>query len=79
MQLHSRFVSGIRNNRGNSYEIRFWETKSDEDRVFMCEQTNIYRAMCRDKKRGHNQGEASKMVKLSKSDPKRFWREVKGV
>ena len=60
-------------------EKRFWETKDDDDRIFMCEQRRIYRELCRDKKRKFNQGEASKMVMLSKNDPKRFWREVKGI
>ena len=62
----------------NECEKRFWETRDDGDRVFMCEQRRIYRELCRDKKRKFNQGEASKMVMLSKCDPKRFWREVKG-
>ena len=34
--------------------------------IFMCEQRNIYRALCRAKKREYNQGEASKMIELSK-------------
>ena len=59
-------------------ETKFRDTGSEEDRVYMCEQRSIYRALCRTKKREFNQGEASKMVKLSKSDPKRFWREIKG-
>ena len=44
----------------------------------MCEERNKYRKLCRDKKREFKQKEAEKLVRLGKSKPKEFWREIKG-
>ena len=60
------------------YEKRYYQTFEDGDRVLMCEQRNIFRSLCREKKREYNQKEADRLVYLSKKDPKNFWREFKG-
>ena len=60
------------------YEKRYYQTFEDGDRVLMCEQRNIFRSLCREKKREYNQKEADRLVYLSKKDPKLFWREFKG-
>ena len=60
------------------YELRYYDTGLDEDRVAMCEQRSIYRNLCRKKKRELNQKDADRFVRLSRKDPKEFWREFKG-
>ena len=59
------------------YELRYYETGEESDRIIMCEERNIYRKMCREK-RDFNQKEADSLVLLSKKDPKGFWYEIKG-
>ena len=56
----------------------FHETKTQESRVYMCEQRSIYRRMCRDKKRTHNRAEGERLALLSKTNSKQFWKEIKG-
>ena len=60
------------------YESRYWFTGTDEDRVAMCEQRNIYRKLCKEKKAKFYRSEAEMLAKLSKSEPKEFWRKIKG-
>ena len=60
------------------HQKRYFETGEDSDRILMCQQRNIFRSLCREKKREYNQKEADRLVFLSKKDPKTFWREFKG-
>ena len=60
------------------FELRYYDTELEQDRVNMCEQRSRYRKLCRDKKREFEQQKAEKLVKLSKSKPKEFWKEIKG-
>ena len=60
------------------YETIYWETGLEEDRVAMCQQRNVYRRMCRDKKISFNQSEATNILKLSKTNSKEFWKKIKG-
>ena len=57
---------------------RFYDMQTDENRVWMCHQRNVYRKMCRQKKREFNRQKSERLYELSKSNPKQFWREVKG-
>ena len=60
------------------FEIRYWYTGLEEDRIEMCQQRNIYRRLCRDKKRIFHQAEALNLLKLSKTNTKEFWNKIKG-
>ena len=60
------------------YQIRYFETGEEIDRMQMCEYRSIYRKMCREKKSEYNQKEADRLVYLSKKEPRQFWREIKG-
>ena len=57
----------------NNYRL----TDSTEDRLIMCKQRSIYRRLCRTKKRNFDRTEATKLLALSKKEPKQFWREIK--
>ena len=52
---------------------------TDETRVWMCMQRNIYRRLCRKKKREYQKQEAHKLWLLGQKDSKAFWKEVKGI
>ena len=56
---------------------QYLETKDDTDRTLMCTERNIYRKLCRKKKSEFNRDEALRLVKLSKTDSKSFWNEIK--
>ena len=56
----------------------YFDNKSDDNRVRMCKERSKYRKMCRQKKGGYNRQEAELLVELSKKDPKRFWKKIKG-
>ena len=60
------------------YENRYWFTGAEEDRVAMCEQRNIYRRLCKGKKTNFYRSEAQNLANLSKSEPKEFWKKIKG-
>ena len=56
----------------------FFDLQTDENRIWMCQQRNVYRKMCRQKKKEFNRRKSERLYELSKSNPKQFWREVKG-
>ena len=56
----------------------YFDNKNDDNRVRMCKERSKYRKMCRQKKGGYNRQEAELLVELSKKDPKRFWKKIKG-
>ena len=56
----------------------FGNNKTDENRKMMCKQRSKYRQTCRRKKRLYNRTQAEELVSLSKTDPKKFWRVIKG-
>ena len=60
-------------------KIIFLNNSSDENRLEMCRQRNIYRQLCRRKKRLFNREKAEQLVTLSKTDSKLFWRQIKGA
>ena len=68
----------LQNKKIKEIQKKYFETWEDIDRVEMCEQRSIYRNLCREKKRDFNQKEADRLVNLSKKDPRKFWREIKG-
>ena len=43
----------------------------------MCVERNIYRKMCRSKKKEFNRNEAQRLVELSRTNPKLFWKDIK--
>ena len=56
----------------------YFDNKSNDNRVRMCKERSKYRKRCRLKKKGYNRKETEYLVELSKKDPKRFWKKVKG-
>jgi len=60
------------------YEKRYWQTGLDEDRVMMCQQRNFYRKLCREKSTQFKRIEAERLVTLSRTDSKAFWKKIKG-
>ena len=56
----------------------FLSNDTDANRVEMCKQRSKYRQICRKKKRLFNRKEAEHLVALSKADPKKFWKVLKG-
>ena len=59
-------------------ELRYYENRSHESRVYLCAQRNLYRKMCRSKKKVFNRNESERLYNLSKSNSRQFWKEVKG-
>ena len=57
---------------------QYSRNRNDENREIMCKQRSKYRQTCRRKKRCYNRKKATDLLSLSKSDPKKFWRELKG-
>ena len=48
---------------------------SEESWVWMCEQRNLYRKVCRNKKREYNRKESQTLEELSrKKKPNEFWK-----
>ena len=43
----------------------------------MTRQRNIYRSLCRNKRRGHKRAESERLLELSKTDPRSFWGEIR--
>ena len=57
---------------------RYRELDTEEARVWMNTQRNIYRKICRSKRREYLGQEAERLSELSRTNPNAFWREVKG-
>ena len=49
---------------------------SDENRELMCSERNKYRKVCRKSRTMFKRTEADRLVKLSKNDPKMFWKDI---
>ena len=56
---------------------KYLETGDECDRIQMSVERNVYRKLCRKKKRLFDRMEAQRLVGLSKLDPRAFWREIK--
>ena len=56
---------------------RYNDDRVDEHRVHMSTERSIYRRMCRMKRKQFYKSDAERMLKISKSDPNKFWKEVK--
>ena len=84
-------ASSRKNNSGNWYDLecstqhrvfqeaqfRYYDVGTDDCRVNMCTQRNIYRKMCRTKRRAYLRKEADTLAELSKTDQGKFWGRVK--
>ena len=57
---------------------KYYFTYDPDDRINMSKERSRYRKLCRSKKTDFNRSEATRMLHLSKKEPKQFWREVKG-
>ena len=55
----------------------YLRTGEEMDRIHMCVERNIYRKMCRSKKREFNRNEAQRLVELGRTNPKLFWKDIK--
>ena len=51
---------------------------NDFNRKEMCKQRSIYRKVCRRKRKIYNIQKANDLLILSKKDPKKYWRKLKG-
>ena len=51
---------------------------NDQNRKEMCKQRSIYRKVCRQKRKRYNIEQADNLLILSKKDPKKYWRKLKG-
>ena len=60
----------------SEYERRYYEEQTDENRVLMCTQRNVYRKLCRRKRSDYERIESERLLGLSKSDPKMFWKKI---
>ena len=49
---------------------------SDENRELMCSERNKFRKLCRKSRSIFKRKEADILVKLGKSDPKMFWKNI---
>ena len=59
-------------------QIQYFEEKSEESRIWMCSKRSEYRKLCREKRNSFKRSEAHRLLELSKRDPSRFWKEVRG-
>ena len=57
-------------------EKRYYEERTDESRVAMCNERNKYRRMCRSKRSVYFRGESERLRDLSKNDPGLFWKSI---
>ena len=51
---------------------------NDQNRENMCKQRSLYRRICRRKRKNYNIKQADNLLTLSKKDPKKYWRKLKG-
>ena len=58
-------------------EKHFHNDQSEVNRVSMSIRRNMYRKLCRNKKREYKKADSERLVELSKRDPKSFWREIR--
>ena len=54
----------------------YFMTGEENDRLKMCVERSIYRKMCRTKRAEFNRNEARKLIDLSKTNPKVFWKDI---
>ena len=58
-------------------QIRYYDTGTEECRIWMCTQRSIYRKLCRLKKREYDRQQSEELAELSQSNPSKFWDKVK--
>ena len=58
-------------------ERKYHDDQTEESRIGMCMQRNMYRKLCRSKRREHKRAESVRLTELSRRDPKAFWKEIR--